>query len=134
MKRQTYIIMLALAAFMLLTGPFIAHHHHGHVLCTVVAHCDSDNTDNDEHTGHHGDHSPCVEKQGAVVAKSAVGHTEAAVKWLPHLAAACLSVATEPHVSSCMLRMHHHIVFYRQAAFVRLFSLRAPPCAAVVRF
>ena len=61
MKRQVYIAIVVLAAIMLLAVPFIPHHHHDNALCTVVEHCDSDNTDNDVHTGHSDDGTVCIE-------------------------------------------------------------------------
>ena len=72
MKRQVYIAIVALAAIMLLAVPFIPHHHHDKALCTVVECCDSDNTDNDEHTSHNDDGTACIEDGGLFVFKSDV--------------------------------------------------------------
>ena len=70
MKRQVYIAIVALATIMLVAVPFFPHHHHNNALCTVVEHCDSDNTDNDEHTGHNDDGTACIENGGFFISKS----------------------------------------------------------------
>lgn len=121
--------MLALAALMLLAGPLVAHHHHGNVLCTVVEHCAADDTDNDEHTSHHDDGTPCIEKQGAIVSKSATGHAGVTVKWLPHFAAATSATTVPQPTVSRVLHSHHHIVLSATGAHVSAAALRGPPCA-----
>ena len=61
MKKLTAYTASLLAALLILVLPAIPHHHHNGEACFVHEHCDADDEDNDCHTAHHGDNSPCRE-------------------------------------------------------------------------
>ena len=75
MKQKLYITVLALTTIVLLSLPFIPHHHHESAVCTVVEHCSSDNADNDKHTSHKDDGTKCFEQGSWDVASAKTLHT-----------------------------------------------------------
>lgn len=70
-KAKTLFIMMAVAVLSLLTASATPHHHHHGAACAVVVHCLADNEDNDEHTGHKGDQTTCIEKEAFMTSRGA---------------------------------------------------------------
>ncbi len=70
-KAKTLFIMMAVAVLSLLMASVTPHHHHHGAACAVVVHCLADNEDNDEHTGHKGDQTTCIEKEAYVASRGA---------------------------------------------------------------
>jgi hypothetical protein len=127
MKRQVYIAIVALAAIMLLAVPFIPHHHHDKALCTVVEHCDSDNTDNDEHTGHNDDGTACIENGGLFISKSDA-HNNTSYKIIPaFVCAICRMAIAELFPEKKIPCEWEGIAIYQSAELTRTNALRAPP-------
>lgn len=127
MKRQVYIAIVALAAIMLYAVPFIAHHHHDNTLCTVVEHCDSDNTDNDEHTGHKDDGTVCIENGGLFIFKSDA-HNNISYKIIPaFVCAICRMAIVELFPVKKIPCEWEGIAIYQSAELNRANALRAPP-------
>ena len=127
MRRQVYIAIVALAALMLLTVSFVPHHHHVNALCTIVEHCKSDNTDNDEHTHHHDDGTFCLEK--GIPASLHAGFSNTVIhKVFPSSTPAFYSILNAGVVlikciSDCEERPHIALT----ADFYKINALRAPP-------
>lgn len=68
-KAKTIFIMMAVAVMSLLMASVTPHHHHHGAACAVVAHCLADDEDNDEHTGHKGDQTTCIEREAFVASR-----------------------------------------------------------------
>ena len=127
MKRQVYIAIVVLAAIMLLAVPFISHHHHDNALCTVVEHCDSDNTDNDVHTGHSDDGTVCIENGGLFISQSDA-HNNTSYKIIPtFVCAICRMVIAELFPAKKIPCEWEGIAIYQSAKLNRINGLRAPP-------
>ena len=127
MKRQVYIAIVVLAAIMLLAVTFIPHHHHDNALCTVVEHCDSDNTDNDVHTGHNDDGTACIENGGLFISKSDA-HNNTSYKIIPaFVCAICRMAIAELFPEKKIPCEWEGIAIYQSAELTRTNALRAPP-------
>lgn len=68
-KAKTIFIMMAVAVMSLLMASVTPHHHHHGAACAVVVHCLADDEDNDEHTGHKGDQTTCIEREAYVASR-----------------------------------------------------------------
>lgn len=68
-KAKTIFFMMAVAVTSLLIASMTPHHHHHGAACAVVVHCLADNEDNDEHTGHKGDQTTCIEREAFVTSR-----------------------------------------------------------------
>lgn len=127
MRKQVYMAMVVMAAVMLLAVPFIPHHHHERALCTIVEHCDSDNTDNDEHTSHNDDGTACIEKGGFFLSKSDV-HDNTNHEITPALASATHKAASvELYPTKRVPCEWKGVSIYQSVELSRINALRAPP-------
>ena len=75
-------VMVALAALMIMILPFMAHHHHGSVICSTQERCNLDHSINDKHTHHHKNEAHC-QKAITILSPSSNTHNTVNPKHFP---------------------------------------------------
>ncbi len=122
-------IIMALAVLTLLVLPYTPHHHHAGALCTMVEHCDEDGIDNDEHTGHNGDGTSCIEDEGFMASPSGTSDSNTVPPLFP-----VLTIPVNTLVSGEMELTRKSVVsgyetalLYQSADVSNAHTLRAPP-------
>lgn len=120
---------MLLAVFMLLTVPYIPHHHHNGAICTAAEHCHDDNDDIDRNTKHDGDSSLCIEDEEYLISKSDSLHDSLKPHFFPILAT-CINpvVSGEIVIKNFHARDYDAMAKYHSADIVKIRALRAPPC------
>ena len=128
MKRHLYITFVLFAVIIMMVATIMPHHHHGAKLCTVVEYCEHDGKYNDEHTGHHGDHTHCISNYSYIIAKQNVHDHDVNVSLLPLFTLVeNLIVFGELYPEDLRPYSCYRQSLYKSADVHRINPLRGPP-------
>lgn len=117
---------MLLAVFMLLTVPYIPHHHHNGAICTAAEHC---HADNDRHTKHDDDCSLCIWDEEYLITKPDSSHDNLTPLFFPILVAKINPVVSgELVLTDFYARDYDAMARFHSADIIRIRALRAPPC------
>src|SRR5574344_127859 len=132
MKRVANIIFLVLSVLLILTVPFIPHHHHENVECVVIEHCISNTTTQEEHTEHNERNGSCKSTSCTIhiqslKAQSCINKVPSAFQFLYTLLPTFGKINLSIYLCENTL-IDRYMNSYHYDAGKGFKSLRAPPC------
>lgn len=134
MKEKLYVAFTTLAIVVMMIATLMPHHHHRHgMICTAVEYCEDDGKYNDEHTGHSGDNTKCIEKSAFINSKvGGTGENDLSASLLPlFILVSNYILNSDIYQEDSGIKSLYRQSLYKSADVCNVNSLRGPPCLFV---